>query len=118
MGSLVYESMAFEFDDRLLAHLQIVIVNKLRRGESFVMSWRVSADAGSGRAAIWMHPSLPLYFEFGGSRVPSINREWLGRLANSADSSLGLIVVGEDGTAPEAGKAVPLGHNRSSQLRV
>ena len=41
MGALVYETMVIPFEDRLLAHLQIVIVNKLRRGESFVMSWRI-----------------------------------------------------------------------------
>ena len=113
MGSLVYESMVFEFEDRLLAHLQVVIVNKLRRGESFVMSWRVSAEVGSGRASLWLHPSIPLYFEFDGSRVPSINREWLARLGNAADSSLGLVVVGEDGAIPAAGRAQPLGLQRS-----
>jgi hypothetical protein len=116
MGALVYDSMVFEFEDRLLAHLQIVIVNKLRRGEPFVMSWRVSAEVGSGREAIWLDPAIPLYFEFDGSRVPAINREWLGRLANSADSSVGLVVVGEDGAVPAAGKAVAFGHHRSAQL--
>jgi hypothetical protein len=108
MGSLVYETMAIPFEDRLLAHLQIVVVNKLRRGESFVMSWRISADLGSGRGAIWLDPSIPLYFEFEGLRPPAINREWLARLGNSADSSRGLVVVGEDGGIPEAGRAGPL----------
>src|SRR6478609_606908 len=92
MGTLIYDSMALEFEDRLLAHLQIVIVNKLRRGDSFLMSWRVSADAGSGRGAIWLDPSIPLYFEFAGSRLPVIDREWLARLGNTADSATGLIV--------------------------
>ena len=108
MGSLVYQSMVFEFEDRLLAHLQIVIVNKLRRAEPFVMSWQVLAEAGSGRGALWFDPSIPLYFEFTGSRPITINREWLARLANSVDSSRGLIVVGEDGTPPHVGKPSPL----------
>lgn len=107
MGSLVYDSMVVEFDDRLLAHLQIVIVNKLRRGDSFLLSWMVSADLGSGRGAIWLDPTIPLYFEFEGSRSPAINREWLSRLANSADTSRGLIVEGEDGGRPIIGRAVP-----------
>lgn len=115
MGSLVYETMVFELDDRLLAHLQIVIVNKLRQGDSFIMSWRVAADGGSGRAAIWLDPSIPLYFEFGGSRPPSINREWLARLRNSADSSLGLVVVGEDGGMPAMGRAIPVGPHRAGR---
>ncbi|MEV8214965.1 ATP-dependent DNA ligase [Leifsonia sp. NPDC077715] len=105
MGTLVYESMVFEFEDRLLAHLQVVIVNKLRRRESFVMPWRVASDAGSGRAAIWLDPSIPLYFEFEGSRIPSINREWLARLGNAAESSVGLVVIGEDGSIPVASRA-------------
>ncbi len=34
MGTLTYDAVVTEFDDRLLAHLQIVIVNKLGRHES------------------------------------------------------------------------------------
>lgn len=114
MGSLVYESMVFEFDDRVLAHLQIVIVNKLRKGEPFLMSWRLPADAGSGRGAIWLDPSIPLYFEFDGSRPPAINREWLARLAQSADGSLGLIVVDEDGGIPSVTRPMLLSQHRAA----
>lgn len=103
MGTLTYDSTNIEFDDRLLAHLQIVIVNKLRRGESFVMSWRDSVDVGDGRSAIWLDPSIPLYFKFDGSRVPSIDRDWLGRLGASADGTRGLIVVNEEGESQRAG---------------
>jgi hypothetical protein len=97
MGTLTYGSTVIEFEDRLLAHLQIVIVNKLRRRESFAMSWRDATEVGDGRSAIWLDPSIPIYFKFDGSRVPAINREWLERLAESAASSTGLIVAGEDG---------------------
>ncbi|MEN2736368.1 ATP-dependent DNA ligase [Microbacterium sp. X-17] len=113
MGSLVYESLVFEFDDRLLAHLQVVIVNKLRRGEPFIMSWKVASERGSGRGSIWLDPSTPLYFEFDGSRSPSINREWLARLANAADSTRGLVVEGEDGGNPVVGRPVPIGVHRA-----
>lgn len=104
MGSLTYDTTVIEFDDRLLAHLQIVIVNKLRRHESFAMSWRDSAEAGEGRSAIWLDPSIPLYFKFDGSRVPAINRDWLERLADSASSSTGLVVSDEDGLPERAGR--------------
>lgn len=97
MGSLTYDGTVIEFDDRLLAHLQIVIINKLRRHESFAMSWRDSAAVGDGRSAIWLDPSIPLYFKFDGSRVPSIDREWIERLADSAASSTGLLVIDEQG---------------------
>jgi len=101
MGSLTYDSIVIEFEDRLLAHLQIVIVNKLRRRESFAMSWRDAPEVGDGRSAIWLDPSIPIYFKFDGSRVPSINREWVERLAESAGSSHGLVVMGEDGELEE-----------------
>jgi len=101
MGTLTYDSIVIEFDDRLLAHLQIVIVNKLRRRESFAMSWRDAPEVGDGRSAIWLDPSIPIYFKFDGSRVPAINREWVERLAESAASSHGLLVVGEDGELNE-----------------
>lgn len=101
MGTLTYDSIVIEFDDRLLAHLQIVIVNKLRRRESFAMSWRDAPEVGDGRSAIWLDPSIPLYFKFDGSRIPAINREWVEQLAESAGSSHGLLVVGEDGELSE-----------------
>ena len=106
MGSLTYGSITIEFDDRVLAHLQIVIVNKLRRRESFSMSWRDAAAVGDGRSAIWLDPSIPLYFKFDGSRVPSIDRDWLEALSDSASSSRGLIVLNEDGTETEVGRPI------------
>ncbi|MGO4299749.1 DUF7882 family protein [Leifsonia sp. RAF41] len=97
MGTLTYDSIVIEFEDRLLAHLQIVIVNKLRRRESFAMSWRDAPEVGDGRSTIWLDPSIPVYFKFDGSRVPAINREWVDQLAESAASSHGLVVTAEEG---------------------
>ncbi|MEN2741703.1 ATP-dependent DNA ligase [Microbacterium sp. X-17] len=97
MGTLTYDGTVIAFDDRLLAHLQIVIVNKLRRRESFAFSWRDAPEVGDGRSTIWMDPSIPLYFKFEGSRAPSIDRDWIEQLAESAASSTGLIVAGPDG---------------------
>ena len=110
MGTLIYDSNFIEFDDRLLLHLQIVIVNKLRRRESFAMSWRDSAEVGDGRSAIWLDPSIPLYFKFDGSRTPTINSDWLERLAESAASSTGLVVMDEDGAPERGGRR--LGHEQ------
>lgn len=101
MGTLTYDSIVIQFEDRLLAHLQIIIVNKLRRRESFAMSWRDSTEVGDGRSTIWLDPSIPIYFKFDGSRVPAINKDWLDRLAESASSSQGLVVMGEDGELDE-----------------
>lgn len=97
MGKLIYGSPGTEidFDDRVLTHLQIVMVSKLRRDESFVFSWREEQATGDGRSTLWLHPSIPLHFRFYGSRVPAINREWIDRLSAAANSSGGLRIVDE-----------------------
>ena len=102
MGQLIYAS-TFEarFDDRVLAHLQIVIVAKLRRQESFAFSWSKPREEGSGRASLWLHPAIPLVFTFHGGRTPTISRPWIDALMSSANSSGGLRIV------PEPTGAVP-----------
>lgn len=118
MGSLTYGGTTVEFDDRLLAHLQIVVVNKLRRHDGFVLSWRDGEEMGGGRSAIWLDPSTPVYFTFDGSRVPGIDRDWLRRLADSADSSTGLVAMDESGHAMAAGRrsAARLGRQRERRF--
>lgn len=108
MGKLLYgsPSMEVDFEDRALMHLQIVISAKLRRRESFVFSWKDSAEVGSGRTSIWMDASIPLYFRYFGSRVPAINREWIEALMASANSAGGLHFSEEpSGPAVAAGEA-------------
>ncbi|KFF58848.1 ATP-dependent DNA ligase [Cryobacterium sp. MLB-32] len=96
MGKLTYDSsLTADFDDRVLAHIQLVIGTKLRRGESFYFSWRDDPLAGGGRSTVWLHPGIPLTFKYFGSRVPSLNREWVEALSLSANSSAGLQVIPE-----------------------
>jgi hypothetical protein len=38
MGTLEYDGVAVEFDDRLLAHLELVMVQKMRRQEKLMAS--------------------------------------------------------------------------------
>jgi len=97
MGTISYDHLVVKVEDRTLAHVQIVIVNKLRRGEAFLMSWRDSVEAGSGRSSIWLHPQVLVHFKFDGGRAPEINPHWIATLAESADSSRGLIVTAEHG---------------------
>jgi hypothetical protein len=94
---MVHANISVDFDDRLLAHMQIVIVQKFRRNEPVVVSWLDPLAQGDGRSSMWMTPSLPVYFKFGGSRVPAVNREWFNTLRASADHSTGLIVTTEAG---------------------
>lgn len=51
MGYLIYGgTQEYEFEDRTLAHLKVAITMKLRRQESFLMSWVNPAEKGGGRA--------------------------------------------------------------------
>lgn len=97
MGSLRYDGAVIEFDDRLLAHLHVVIIQKLRRKEGFTMSWLDSLAQGNGRSSIWLDPSIPIYFKFAGSRSPIIDPAWIQVLGRTAESSSGLLVTDEEG---------------------
>lgn len=103
MGKLHYAGETITIEDRVLAHLQIVMVNRLRRRESFTVSWLNALSLGDGRVAIWVDPAIPLRFSFSGSRLPSINPDWIAALERSASSSTGLIVLGEDGRPARCG---------------
>jgi hypothetical protein len=105
VGTLRYDGREIEFDDRLLTHLQVVIIQKFRRGESFAMSWARSLALGSGRSSAWMVPSLPVVFIFTTTRVPAIDRDWLQALSESAGSSQGLVVRHQDGSIAQEGLA-------------
>lgn len=75
MGHLAHDqgTLHLRREDHTLAHLQIVIVNKLRRRESFAFSWVEPVSSGSGRGTIWLHPSANLLFRFDGNRLPAID---------------------------------------------
>lgn len=94
---MTYGGWTIEFEDRLLAHLQLVIVQRFRSGDRFAMSWVDGVHAGSGRSSIWLHPEGHLYFRFAGSRQPEIDPDWVRQLTESAQSSRGLIVLTDDG---------------------
>lgn len=95
MGRFYYGERKVEIEDRALAHLQIVIGSKLRRGEPFYFTWREDASVGDGRTSVWMHPAASFTFRFFGSRRPTLNRKWLEALSFTANSSSGLHLVPE-----------------------
>lgn len=103
MGKFVYEGeVRADFEDRLLAHLQIVMRDKLRRGEAFFFTWKEDVSIGGGRVAVWVHPGASLTFRFHGSRTPSLSREWVDALMYTANGPAGLYIVPEPppGAAP------------------
>jgi len=96
MGKFTYDgTVKVDFDDRLLAHLLLVIGAKIRRGESFHFSWKDDPSIGDGRTVIWIHPHASISYKFYGSRQAAINRAWLDELTASANSPAGLHVVPE-----------------------
>lgn len=97
MGKLVYDSATnpIVIDDRTLTHLKVVIATKLRRQESFTISWRHPADQPSGRTTIWIHPSIPLRFVIDDPTPIEVNHRWVEALMHSANSTGGLQLVDE-----------------------
>jgi len=95
VGTIYYgsEATAIDIEDLALAHLKVVIATKLRRGESFTVSWRHPEDQPRGRSTIWVHPSIPLRFVFEDPEPAVLNRQWLEELANSANSTGGIQLV-------------------------
>lgn len=88
MGTIVYGAeRRIHVDDRTLAHIKSVVVTKLRRQESFTLSClQVQGEPGS-RISLWIHPSIPLQFEFDTADRHELNREWLTNLMVSANAS-------------------------------
>lgn len=98
MGMLFYGASPdpIEIEDRALAHLKVVIAMKLRRNESFTLSWQHPPLDPTGRSTIWLHPSIPLRFVFDEPETPPLSTEWITALANSASSTGGLCLLPED----------------------
>ena len=79
MGSIIYGRLAIDFEDRLLSHLHVVIMQCFRNNRSFAMSWVNATESGDGHGSIWLHPDGDIAFRFTGSRVPAMNPEWIAR---------------------------------------
>lgn len=92
MGTLFYGAsrLAIEVDDVLLAHVQVVIVAKLRRDEPLLLTWNDSVTIGDGRSAVWVSMSTELHWKFDGDLPARLDRGRLESLAVGANSSAGL----------------------------
>ena len=117
MGTIYYgsDTTPIDIDDRELAHLKVVIATKLRRGESFTVSWQHRDGQPRGRSTIWLHPSIPLRFVFEDPEPAVLSRTWLEELANSANSSGGIMLVSEhasEAAAEQAEDAPAVGSSR------
>jgi len=95
LGTLRYGSDTVSIDDRTLAHLQVVIVAKLRKNESFLLSGTIDPAHGSGRYAAWIDSGVPIFFRFDGSRPIAINRAWIEAMMDRSYTIAGLDVMPE-----------------------
>jgi len=94
MGSIYYGGTEdpIEVPDRVLAHIKVVIATKLRRSESFLLSWRHPDGAPTGRTSIWLQPSIPLRFVFDSPEPEALDPQLLQQFATEASSSVGLVI--------------------------
>jgi hypothetical protein len=90
-------------DDRVLAHLRVVFMNKLRRAEPFLFHH----SEHTGMRSLWVHPAVPIVFHFYGSRPPAINRAWVDALMREAGGAQGLRLVPEPDVGTPALPADP-----------
>ena len=86
MGHLFYgtSTESIQIPDRLLAHIKVVVTTKLRRSESFTLSW-THVDGTPGRSTLWLQPAIPLRFVFDSAEPEALSSS---TLKNMADLSL------------------------------
>lgn len=94
MGNLFYGSTTdpFRIPDVVLAHVRAVTVARLRRDESFTLSWRQPGNATARRCTLWMHAAIPLKFVFDDARNIPLDMAILRDFAEAAHSTTGLII--------------------------
>lgn len=96
MGELIYGAeTSYPMEDRTLSHVKAAVGAKLRRQESFYLSWVVPASNGSGRVSLWLSPAIPLQFHFLGNTSPTLNPIWVRALELTSVSDRGMIVLPE-----------------------
>lgn len=94
MGRLRYDGTSdpIIIEDVTLAHLKIIIATKLRRQESFMMTW-VPRDGGvNRRATVWVHPAIPLQFGFDEEVPPAVDPQRISELMQHLNASGELVL--------------------------
>jgi hypothetical protein len=93
VGKLTYGAIQREvaIEDRLLAHVEAVVLARLRRNNAFAIRWTDTVeDSPIGRRTIWIHQSTDLFFEYDTSDEIELDRGLLDQLAQAADSNAGI----------------------------
>lgn len=89
MGRLRYDGTSdpIIIEDTTLAHLKIVIATKLRRQESFMMTWRPVESSVDQRATVWIHPAIPLQFGFDSAELPPVDARLIAEMMKALNAS-------------------------------
>lgn len=95
MGHLVHGGTMYEFEDRLLANLQVVVERKLMKMECFFLTWHPQCFADN-EMSVWISPHSPIAFHFSGSREPKISKAWVVALNAISHTSRGLMAISEE----------------------
>ncbi|WP_442918830.1 DUF7882 family protein [Leucobacter sp. USHLN153] len=99
---MLHGEREYQFEDRTLAHLKVVMAQKLGKHEGFFLSWTQAPEEGSGRYSLWISEHSTLAFRFHGAKAPELNPEWLHVLAALSHSARGLTVISETEAAKYA----------------
>ncbi|WP_441328005.1 DUF7882 family protein [Leucobacter tardus] len=94
VGILHYATQAFDFNDVVLAHLRFVVVQKIRKRESFYVNWTRDPGVGSGRVSIWVSPEIPLAFYMPELAEKDWHPEWVAQMMEEGNSVHGITVRG------------------------
>ena len=94
MGRLKYDGTAepIIIDDGMLAHLKIIIGTKLRRNESFLMTWVRDDGSEDARITIWVHPAIPLQFGFDSAVLAPIDPERITTIMTALNATGELVL--------------------------
>jgi hypothetical protein len=96
LGTLIYgRSLRFEFEDRTLEHVRFVIAAKLRKKESFFLTWAPRDARAAGTISVWISPSMPIAFEFARTAPDAVSRDWVEALMRLSYGSRGLVLIPE-----------------------
>lgn len=94
MGRLRYDGTSdpILIEDTTLAHLKIVIATKLRRQESFMMTWRPVNGGPDQRATVWIHPAIPLQFGFDDAEPPPVDPQLIADMMKALNATGELVL--------------------------
>lgn len=75
MGIFQCGDVALSFEDRALAHLQVVITGKLRRHEPLLLTHANTSE--NSRVTVWVHPACVVSFRYDQAAMPDLSRDWV-----------------------------------------